>query len=88
MQLPHNQRLYLASLGKMKKKDETLDIAVIISGVSIIPLLMLSIRNPTMLGYAVVMILTTYTLMRVAEKDNEKWRRDYVKRAIRERKHS
>lgn len=72
----------------MKKKDETLDIAVIVSGVSVFPLLMFSVHHPTLLGYAIVMILTTYTLMRVAEKDNEKWKRDSIKRAIRERKHS
>jgi hypothetical protein len=70
----------------MRKKDETLDIAVIVSGVSIIPLLMFSVHHPNLLGYAIVMIMTTITLARVAEKENEKWRKDYTKRAIRERK--
>jgi hypothetical protein len=88
MQLPHKQRLYLASLGKMKKRDETLDYILIGCATTIIPLLMLSINHPTMLGYAVVMILTTITLYRVVQKDQDKCKRDYIKRAIRERKNS
>jgi hypothetical protein len=72
----------------MKKRSEFLDVLVIVSGTSTFPLLILATKDYNMLGYAIVMILVTCTLMIAAEKYNEKWRRDYIKRVIRERKHS
>ena len=72
----------------MKKRSEVLDVLVIVSGTSIFPLLLIATNKHTMLGYAIVMILVTLTLMKAADNYNKKWERKYMQRLIKQRKHS
>lgn len=72
----------------MKKRSEVLDVLVILSGMSVFILLIMGARQHTMLGYAIVMILVTFTLLKAAENYNKRWERKYIQRVIKQRKHS
>lgn len=71
----------------MKKRSEAIDIAVVLSGMSVFPLLIMSASNPQMIMYGIVMAFITYSLMRISQSSHKKHKRDYLKRIIRERKH-
>ena len=73
----------MASLGKMK--DETYDYLFIGSAVSVIPLLCFSVNHPTMLGYAIVMIMVSITMGRIAQRVTDDYNNNRTRHILKER---